>query len=105
MGFHCTMYYILPTRFIRRMLCQNPEDRYQLRKLQMDVDKRGLELQKVQQDLERSVLEMEHKYELIGGTKIIDPRTATIKDTPATRSGNGKVQAEELKTVVVEVDG
>jgi hypothetical protein len=24
----------------------NPEERYQLRKLQMDVDKRGLELQK-----------------------------------------------------------
>lgn len=31
----------------------NPEDRYQLRKLQMDVDKRGLELQKAQQELER----------------------------------------------------
>ena len=29
----------------------NPEERYQLRKLQMDIDKRGLELQKAQQDL------------------------------------------------------
>ena len=81
----------------------NPEDSYQLRKLQMDVDKRSLELQKVQQDLERSVLEMEHKYELIGGTKTIDPRTATVKETHTARSGNGKVQAEELKTAVVEV--
>ncbi len=81
----------------------NPEDRYQLRKLQMDVDKRGLELQKVQQDLERSVLEMEHKYGLIGGTNTIDPRTANIKETPSARSGNGKVQPEELQTAVVEV--
>ena len=39
----------------------NPEDRYQLRKLQMDVDKRSLELQKAHQELERSILEMEHK--------------------------------------------
>ena len=39
----------------------NPEDSYQLRKLQMDVDKRSLELQKAQQELERSLLEMEHK--------------------------------------------
>jgi hypothetical protein len=35
----------------------NPEERYQLRKLQMDIDKRGLELQKAQQDLDRFVLE------------------------------------------------
>jgi len=81
----------------------NPEDRYQLRKLQMDVDKRSLELQKVQQELDRSVLEMEHKYGLIVGTKTIDPITATIKETPAARSGNGKVQPEELKTAVAEV--
>ena len=83
----------------------NPEDRYQLRKLQMDVDKRGLELQKAHQDLERSILEMEHKYGLIGGSTTIDPRSATINEPPAGRSGNGKGRAEDLRTAVVEVAG
>ncbi len=74
----------------------NPEDRYQLRKLQMDVDKRGLELQKAQQDLERSILELEHKYGLIGETKTIDPRAAIIKEPLSSRNGNGKGQTEGL---------
>ena len=83
----------------------NPEDSYQLRKLQMDVDKRSLELQKAQQELERSLLDMEHKYGLIGGSTTIDPRSATIEEHPAARSSNGKGQAEDLRTAVVEVAG
>jgi hypothetical protein len=63
----------------------NPEDRYQLRKLQMDVDKRGLELQKAQQDLDRFVLELEHKYGLIGEEKAIDPQSLTAMGKGAPR--------------------
>ena len=81
----------------------NPEDSYQIRKLQMDVDKRSLELQKAQQELERSLLEMEHKYGLIGGPTTIDPRSATIKEPPAAHSSNGEGQVEELQTAVIEV--
>ena len=80
----------------------NPEDRYQLLKLQMDVDKRSLELQKAQQELDRSVLDLEHKYGLIGETKTIDPRLATIKEPHSTHNGNGKGQTEELITAVIE---
>ena len=81
----------------------NTEDSYQIRKLQMDVDKRSLELQKAQQELERSLLEMEHKYGLIGGPTTIDPRSATIKEPPAAHSSNGEGQVEELQTAVIEV--
>ena len=70
----------------------NPEDSYQLRKLQMDVDKRSLELQKAQQELGRSLLEMEHKYGLIGGPTTIDPRSATIKEPPAAVAVMGKAK-------------
>ena len=80
----------------------NPEDRYQLRKLQMDVDKRGLDSQKAQQDLERFVLELEHKYGLIGETKTIDPRTATIKWPMPTGNGSRKDQTEALLAAVIE---
>jgi hypothetical protein len=81
----------------------NPEERYQLRKLQMDIDKRGLELQKAQQDLDRFVLELEHKYGLIGEEKTIDPRTATIKkpSLPAPNS-NGKGRSETLLTALAQ---
>jgi hypothetical protein len=80
----------------------NPEERYQLRKLQMDVDKRGLELQKAHQDLDRFILELEHKYGLIGEEKTIEPRTATIKGPlPATYS-NGKGRAETLLTAIAK---
>ena len=68
----------------------------------MDVDKRGLELQKAQQELERSVLDLEHKYGLIGETRTIDPRSATIKEPHPTRNGNGKGQTQELPTTVIE---
>jgi len=45
---------------------------------------------------------MEHKYALIGETKSIDPRSATIKEPHPTRDGNGKGQNQELLTTVIE---
>jgi hypothetical protein len=80
----------------------NSEERYQLRKLQMDVDKRGLELQKAQQDVDRFVLELEHKYGLIGEEKTIDPRAATIKKPLPVPSGNGKGRTEMLLTALAQ---
>ena len=41
------------------------EDFYQLRKSQMDADKRVLDAQKAQQELERLLLELERKYGLL----------------------------------------
>jgi hypothetical protein len=69
------------------------EDRYQLRKLQMDVDKKGLEMEKAQQDLDRFVLELEHKYSLLDQDQPIDPRTATIKTPLPTRNGKSRPEA------------
>ena len=80
----------------------NPEKRYQLRKRQMDVDKRGLELQKTQQDSDRFVLELEHKYGLIGEEKTIDPRTATIKKPLSTPNSSGKGRSETLLSALVQ---
>ena len=60
----------------------DPTERYQLRKLQMDIDKKDLEVQKAQQDLDRFVLELEHKYGLIDQDTTIDPRSATIEAPP-----------------------
>jgi hypothetical protein len=80
----------------------NPEECYQLRKLRMDVDKRGLELQKSQQDLDRFVLELEHKYGLIGEEKTIDPRTATIKKPLPAHNSNGKGRSEALLTALAQ---
>jgi hypothetical protein len=74
----------------------NSEDRYQVRKLQMDVDKKALEVQKAQQDLERFLLEMEHKYGLLDQEASIDPKTGTIKDAVSSR--NGKARTEALLT-------
>ncbi|MDA0733453.1 MAG: hypothetical protein O2909_00065 [Chloroflexi bacterium] len=78
----------------------SPEDRYQLRKLQMDVDKKGLEVQKSQQDLDRLVLELEHKYGLLGGDGTIDPKSGTINGFSPVR--NGKSRPEHLSSVLVE---
>ena len=77
----------------------NPEDRYQLRKAQMDADKKALEAQKAQQELERLVLEMEHKYDLLAEGRTIDPRTATFEATSLTRKSNGKAPADALAAV------
>jgi hypothetical protein len=71
----------------------NPEDRYQLRKLQMDIDKKELEVRKAQQDLERLVLELENKYGLIGEEKTIDARTATVKGGLPVRNGKSSNEA------------
>jgi hypothetical protein len=71
----------------------NPEDRYQLRKLQMEVDKKELEVQKAQQDLNRFVLELERKYDLMDQEQAIDPRSATIKIPLPTRNGKGRTEA------------
>ena len=70
----------------------NSGDRYQLRKLQMDVDKKELEVQKARQDLDRFVLELEHKYDLMDQEKAIDPRTGTIKVPLPTRNGKGRTE-------------
>ena len=78
------------------------EDRYQLRKAQMDADRRSLEARKAQQELERLVLELEHKYGLIDDGRTIDPRSATIQGTPQTRRGNGKDSPEALEATTVE---
>ena len=56
-------------------------DRYHLKKVQMDVDRKNLEAQRAQQELDRLILDLEHKYELIGNEKNIEPRTATISDS------------------------
>jgi hypothetical protein len=74
----------------------DPTERYQLRKLQMDVDKKDLEVQKAQQDLDRFVLELEHKYGLMDQETAIDPRSATIETPLPPR--NGKAQTAELPT-------
>ena len=80
------------------------EDRYQLRKAQMDADRRRLEAQKAQQELDRLVLELEHKYGLIADGRTIDPRSATIQGTAQsqTRKANGKEPQEALETATVE---
>ena len=78
------------------------EDSYQLRKAQMDADRKSLDARKAQQELERLVLELEHKYGLIADGRTIDPRTATIQGTPNTRKGNGKESLDALETAPLE---
>ena len=79
----------------------SPEDRYHLRKAQMDSDRKALEAQKVQQDLERLVLELDHKYGLLSEGKTIDPRTASVHGVTSGRESNGKETVETLDTVTV----
>ena len=78
------------------------DDSYQLRKAQMDTDRKGLEARKAQQEMERLVLELEHKYGLIADGRTIDPRTATIQGVPNTRKSNGKETQEALETTTLE---
>ena len=75
------------------------EDRYHLRKAQMDADKKALEAQKAQQELERLVLELEHKYGLIADGKTLDPRTAAILEISPAHRNNGRESAEALVAV------
>ena len=86
------------------MLELKPEDLYQLRKMQMDTEKRVLELQKSQQDLDRFLLDLEHKHGLIAEGKTIDAKSATIRE-PAPNpnsNGNGKGDTKELISATVE---
>ena len=80
----------------------SPEDRYQLRKLRMDVDKKALEMQKAQQDLDRLILDLEHKYDLLGSDSTLDPKTGTITAPILSQSRNGKVRSESLLATMVE---
>jgi hypothetical protein len=76
------------------------EDRYQVRKLQMDVDKKALDVQKAQQDLDRCLLDMELKYGLMDQEPAIDPRTGTIRGDLPARNGKARPEASltaELK--------
>lgn len=86
----------------------HPDDKYQLKKAQMDADRRSLEARKAQQDLDRLTLELEHKYGLIGDDRTIDPRTASVavpaagQAGAATRKANGKESQEALESSVLE---
>ena len=79
-----------------------PEDRYHLRKAQMDADRKALDAQKAQQELERLLLELEHQYGLLAEGRSIDPRAAAIQGSPSVRRDNGKGSAEELKEATVK---
>ena len=83
------------------MLELNPEDLYQLRKMQMDTEKRALDLQKSQQDLDRFLLDLEHKHGLISEGKTIDAKTATIREPAAMpkTNGNGVGHTKDLISV------
>jgi hypothetical protein len=71
----------------------SPDDRYQLRKLQMDVEKKELEVQKLKQELERFILELEHKHNLIDPDQVIDPRTGKISGSSPALNGKGRTEA------------
>lgn len=86
------------------MLELEPEDLYQLRKMQMETEKKDLELQKSQRDLDRFVLELEHKHGLIAEGKTIDAKTATIRELAPNPNGNanGKGHSKELISATLE---
>ncbi len=77
-----------------------PEDVYQLRKMQMDTEKKALELQKTQQDLDRFVLDLEHKHGLIAEGKTLVIQAAVKSETNSAPNhngnGNGKGNNKEL---------
>jgi hypothetical protein len=52
--------------------------------------------------LDRFVLELEHKYGLIGEEKTIDPRTAAIKKPVPAPNSNGKGRTETLLTALAQ---
>jgi len=80
------------------MIDLTPDDRYQLRKMQMDTEKKALELQKSQQELDRFVLDLEHKHGLLAEGKTLDIKSASIKEPPSspTHNGNGKGNSKDL---------
>ena len=88
------------------MLDLTPEDLYQLRKMQMDTEKKALELQKSQQDLDRFVLDLEHRHGLIAEGRTLDIKTESIKAPMPTPNhngnGNGKGHTKELLSTATE---
>lgn len=88
------------------MLDLTPEDLYQLRKMQMETEKKALELQKSQQDLDRFVLDLEHKHGLIAEGRKLDIKTESIKEPRPTPdhngNGNGKGHTKELLSATGE---
>ncbi len=88
------------------MLELTPEDLYQLRKMQMDTEKKALELQKSQQDLDRFVLDLEHRHGLIAEGRTLDIKTESIKEPMPTPNhngnGNGKGHTKELLSTATE---
>ena len=88
------------------MLGVAPEEIYQLRKMQMDTEKKALELQKSQQDLDRFVSDREHKHGLIAEGRSLDIKTESIKEPIPTPNhngnGNGKGHTKELLSTATE---
>ena len=88
------------------MLDLTPEDLYQLRKMQMDTEKKALELQKSQQDLDRFVLDLEHRHGLIAEGRTLDIKTESIKEPMPTPNHNGngneKGHTKELLSTATE---
>ena len=78
----------------------SPDDRYLIRKSQMDADKKALEAQKAHQDLQRLILELERKYGLLGTGRTIDLHNAVIDGSSHTGNGNGKESIQTLETAV-----
>ena len=56
-------------------------EQYQLRKAQMDVDKKALETERAKQDLERLTLELEYKYNLLSDDLAPELTTTNIEDS------------------------
>ena len=78
----------------------SPEDRYLLRKAQMDAERKDLEAQKAHQDLERLVLEIEHRSGLIADGRTLDPRTGIVNGVGSSRKSNGKESQDALMATV-----
>ena len=78
------------------------DDSYSLRKAQMDLDRKSLEAKKAEQELDRLILDLEHRYGLLGTGGSIDPKTGIIlpNDTADTKF-NGKVTHSELEATSV----
>lgn len=76
------------------------DDSYLLRKAQMDLDKKTLEAKKAEQELDRLILDLEHRYGLLGTDGSIDPKTGNIlpADT-ANAKTNGKVTPSVLDAI------
>ena len=78
----------------------NSEDRYLLRKAQMDAEKKDLEAQKAHQDLQRLVLEIEYRSGLIADGRTLDARTGVVTGIGSTRKTNGKESQDALMATV-----